>query len=91
MVCPLRFILVGVSAIIATIGLYQTFWAEDAADRKRFGRKDPGQKQQPLLTRVWSLFNGKYVYDNWGNWRTATRERSLSNPQAACDTPLKSA
>ena len=90
MVCPLRFILVGVSAIIATIAMYQTFWAVDADDQKRFGTKDRSQKQQPVLTRIWSLFNGKYVYENWGIWRRGTRERSLSNPQAACDTPLKS-
>ena len=67
MVCPLRFVLVFLSAIVAMVGLYQTFWMDDAIEEelKRMRKRDPGKPPEPLWTRVWSFFNGRYLYEHW--------------------------
>ena len=85
MVCPLRFILVGLSAIVATIGLYQTFWAED--EHVAHGRRSTGKlkraAREPLLTRIWSFFNGRYLYENW---KIARKQYVPGDDHTACDS-----
>ena len=67
MVCPLRFVLVFLSAFVAMVGLYQTFWMDDAmeAELKRMRKRDPDKPPEPLWSRVWSFFNGRYLYEHW--------------------------
>jgi len=65
MVCPLRFVLVGLSAVVAAIGMYYTFWCEDAPQSAEEKRREAERAKLPWWKRVWSLFNGRYLYDEW--------------------------
>ncbi|KAH7482190.1 uncharacterized protein KRP23_5364 [Phytophthora ramorum] len=68
--CPLRYILLLLSLLVAMIGLSQAMTdqevsalTEDGEDEKS-GGKDKKQQQSTLRTLV-DMLNGKYLYDAW--------------------------
>ena len=85
MVCPLRFVLVGLSAIVAAVGMYYTFWCEDAPVAKE-GKKDKKEPQLSWWQRIWSLFNGRYLYDEWEKRkaRLAAAEKARKKEEPWC-------
>mmetsp|Transcript_20140 Transcript_20140/g.35798 ORF Transcript_20140/g.35798 Transcript_20140/m.35798 type:complete len:81 (-) Transcript_20140:125-367(-) len=73
--CPLRYIVFAVSALVALIVL---IWgsgddAEESMRKKLLaGEKSEGkavEEAEPVKTSVFDFFNGKYLYRKWNQYR----------------------
>ena len=62
MVCPMRFVLVGFSVVIATFGIFM-YNEHTKTDDNNKKVQDQEQRRSPsTLQSIWSLFNGQFLY-----------------------------
>ena len=76
--CPLRYIILLLSAIVAIFGVVQTFRAEDDEASMVDGKQGDGataRRRSPLGT-LWSYCNGGFLLQQW-------RERNSRRTKAA--------
>ena len=69
MVCPLRFVLVFFSLLIAGFGIWQTMSEEDEFRGKK--KKKVEEEKESLWATIISFFNGKYLFKHYQKTRAA--------------------
>ena len=64
MVCPMRFVLVGFSVVIATFGIfmYNEHSQSVSSDNDNNEKQDRKQHSSSMLQNIWNVFNGQVLY-----------------------------
>jgi len=78
MVCPLRFVLVGASAIVAILAVaYTRLSTEDPKERASATSK---RQEQSIWRTVLDMFTGRYLWQTYLDWRDspATHEDGMT-------------
>lgn len=63
MVCPMRFVVVGVSAVLALVLAWSGWREEEDMDRREHEEKRGRNQPWNGGKLVWDMFTGKYLYD----------------------------
>eukprot|EP00884_Botryococcus_braunii_P022751 jgi/Botrbrau1/915/Bobra.0167s0030.1 len=70
MVCPLRFVLVAVSAVIAIAALWQVNGPNQTTRQLELSSDAPKKDRKGFWRTALSWFTGEYVWDALRQWRT---------------------
>ena len=86
MVCPLRFVLVGVSAAVALLVAYNTTWADETEEPEEQEARGSGKTSnaagggsrsdwslQMLLRVIVNMATGRYLYDLYQQRKTSAK------------------
>lgn len=78
MVCPLRFVVVGISAVLALIiawfGLVEGNETTRTEEEENEGRRKDGN----VARLLWDMVTGRYLYDRCCEWKGRKQTRSAA-------------